>query len=184
MSFSINQLQGGRLIRNKQDFYPTPAYATLKLLEKEVFTGNIWEPACGNGAISKFLINNAVYSTDLFNFGYGITGQDFLTCGKPADKIDNIVTNPPYKLAEKFVISANEIAEQKVAFLLKLNFLEGQYRYKLFQQYRPARVHVFSKRINFDRGEEKTKGTGLLAYSWFVWDKMKAGGRTEIDWLL
>ena len=39
------------------DFYPTPEIATLKLLEKESFKGDIWECACGDGAISNILKN-------------------------------------------------------------------------------------------------------------------------------
>ena len=53
--------------RNKNDFYPTPPEATLALLDKQKFEGNIWECACGDGAISKILIDKGynVYSSDL-----------------------------------------------------------------------------------------------------------------------
>jgi hypothetical protein len=44
-------------------------------IEDDKFVGNIYEPACGDGAISKVFINNGfdVYSTDLIyrNFGIG-----------------------------------------------------------------------------------------------------------------
>ena len=33
--------------REEDDFYPTPRYAIEKLLDREHFTGTIWEPACG-----------------------------------------------------------------------------------------------------------------------------------------
>ena len=66
--------------REKHDFYATPEIATLSLLDKEKFTGNIWECACGDGAISKVLINNGyqVISDDLVDRGFGNTGLDFL----------------------------------------------------------------------------------------------------------
>lgn len=35
------------------DFYPTPAWATFALTLKEVFHGNIWECACGDGEMSE-----------------------------------------------------------------------------------------------------------------------------------
>ena len=38
-------------------FTPTPPYATNALLDREKFIGNIWECACGDGAISKLLIS-------------------------------------------------------------------------------------------------------------------------------
>ena len=82
--------------RNKNDFYPTPPEATLALLNKQKFEGNIWECACGDGAISKILIDEGydVYSSDLIDRNYGDVGLDFLESNK---KYDNIITNPPFK---------------------------------------------------------------------------------------
>ena len=62
----------------------------------ERFDGSIWEPACGDGAISKVLAEAGyqVVSTDLIDRGYGAGGQDFLKSDKPLAK--NIITNPPY----------------------------------------------------------------------------------------
>jgi 2-polyprenyl-3-methyl-5-hydroxy-6-metoxy-1,4-benzoquinol methylase len=59
--------------REANDFYPTPESATLALLEKQTFEGDIWECACGDGAISKVLLNKGykVYSSDLIDRGYG-----------------------------------------------------------------------------------------------------------------
>ncbi len=52
--------------RGVYDFYPTPAYAVEKLIEKETFSGNIWECACGQGDISRVFIAKGfgVHSTD------------------------------------------------------------------------------------------------------------------------
>ena len=82
--------------RNKNDFYPTPPEATLALLNKQKFEGNIWECACGDGAISKILIDEGydVYSSDLIDRNYGDVGLDFLEGNK---KYDKIITNPPFK---------------------------------------------------------------------------------------
>jgi len=41
--------------RAAYEFYPTPPEATRALLSVECFEGDIWEPACGDGAISKVL---------------------------------------------------------------------------------------------------------------------------------
>ena len=66
-------------IRIKNDFYPTPSYVVEELLKREVFSGDIWECACGEGHISKVLKDNfySVYSSDLVDRGYGDI-QDFL----------------------------------------------------------------------------------------------------------
>ena len=84
--------------REENDFYPTPETATEALLKKQKFEGNIWECACGDGAISKVLLKHGykVYSSDLIDRGYGSTGKDFLNSDL---KADNIVTNPPFNLA-------------------------------------------------------------------------------------
>ena len=44
--------------RVKNDFYPTPFEATQSLLDRQKFNGEIWECACGDGSMSKVLINN------------------------------------------------------------------------------------------------------------------------------
>jgi hypothetical protein len=65
-------------------------------LSVEAFEGDIWEPACGDGAISKVLetAGYRVVSTDLIDRGYGAGGHNFLKSTKPLAK--NIITNPPY----------------------------------------------------------------------------------------
>jgi len=173
--------------RDPQDFYRTPTYATEKLLELEQFEGTIWEPACGDGAISKVLIENGysrfnIYSTDLFDHGYGHSGIDFLKV-KNNSTYDNVITNPPYKYAQEFIEKGLEVANKKVVMLLKLNFLEGQKRYEFFKRTPLKNIYVFSKRLSFDKGKEKSKGNGLLAYAWYVWEK-EYSGKPMIDWIL
>ncbi|NBU58329.1 MAG: hypothetical protein EBS23_00835 [Betaproteobacteria bacterium] len=77
------------------EFYPTPPEATRALLSVEHFDGDIWEPACGDGRIAKVLERHGhpVVATDLYPYGYGATGVDFLREREPRAK--HIVTNPP-----------------------------------------------------------------------------------------
>ena len=166
------------LERAEGDFYKTPDHATLSLLERESFPGSIWEPACGDGAISK-LLGMECRSTDLHYRGYGQGGTDFLITDGEAD---HIVTNPPYSLAEPFVRHALKCSRRKVAMLLKLNFLEGQKRKALFAETPLKTVYVFSKRPSFDRGDVKGKGNGLLAYAWFVWGKSHTE-KPQLEWI-
>ena len=163
------------------DFYPTPAWATYALIDNEHFAGNIWECACGNGAMSKVLstATQAVASSDLYDRGYGEEGIDFLTTKRCAD---NIITNPPYNAAEGFVRAGLSKAGSKFALLLRLAFLEGANRQRtIFTDAPPARGWVFSERITFYPDGAVQKGTGTTAYAWFVWDK-DASGPSEIKW--
>lgn len=163
------------------DFFPTPAWATEALIDNEVFEGNIWECACGNGAMSEVLkrVNSDIYSSDLYDRGYGESGVDFLLEKR---KFDNIITNPPYNAAEGFVRSGLNLAKKKFALLLRLAFLEGANRQQtIFSQAPPSRVWVFSERITFYPAGAEVKGSGTTAYAWFVWDK-DSSSSTELKW--
>jgi len=163
------------------DFFPTPAWATHALIDNENFQGDVWESACGNGAMSEVLeaTGNTIISSDLFDRGYGEAGHDFLESRRNAP---NIVTNPPYNAAEGFVRSGLERAEKKFALLLRLAFLEGANRQRtIFTDAPPSRVWVFSERITFYPSGAVQKGSGTTAYAWFVWDKDATSG-TELKW--
>lgn len=163
------------------DFFPTPAWATHALIDNEDFSGDIWESACGDGAMSKVLeqTGNTVISSDLYDRGYGEVGHDFLETWRRAP---NIITNPPYNAAEGFVRSGVKHAGKKFALLLRLAFLEGANRQRtIFTDYPPSRIWVFSERITFYPAGAVQKGSGTTAYAWFIWDK-DAPGKTELRW--
>ncbi len=164
------------------DFFPTPAWATHALIDNEAFEGEIWESACGNGAMSKVLetVSRTVISSDLYDRGYGDVGIDFLDSHR---SVENIVTNPPYNAAEGFVRSGVSLAKRKFALLLRLAFLEGANRARtIFSEHPPSRVWVFSERITFYPAGVSQQGSGTTAYAWFVWDRA-APSRTELKWL-
>jgi len=170
--------------REKDDFYPTPPEGTLALLSREKFEGMIWEPACGDGAISEVLKANGyhVESTDLVDRGYGVPRIDFLMEYKGL--CPNIITNPPYKYATEFARKALELATGKVAFLVRLQFLEGKTRRELFNEFPPSRVWVFSERLSMQRGRQATEDDagGMIAFIWIVWDKAYIGP-TQLGWI-
>jgi hypothetical protein len=163
------------------DYFPTPAWATHALAENEIFTGEIWECACGDGAMSHVFAKRGskVYSSDLYNRGFGEHGIDFLTSNRNSD---NIVTNPPYNAAEGFVKQGLRLSHRKFALLLRLAFLEGVNRENtIFSKTPPSRVWIFSERITFYPAGRVTAGSGTTAYAWFVWDKDSTG--SEVKWI-
>lgn len=160
--------------RSDNDFYPTPEWATEALFAKEHFIGDVWECAAGDGSMARVIEkHNFCHSTDI------IEGIDFFSS---IEKSDNIITNPPYKYALEFINHAKELADKKIAMLLKLAFLEGQNRYDFFQDedFPLKSVYVFFKRLNFF--PVKT-GAGMIAFAWYVWDKDYTG-KPSIDWIL
>lgn len=169
--------------REANDFYPTPSYAVESLLERESFEGEVWECACGEGDISETLINKGfkVYSSDLIDRGYGNQG-DFLNSNR---KTNNIITNPPYKLALDFVLKAKECSSDKIAMFLKTVWLESESRYEMFQDrnFPLKTVYQFSKRVSLYKNGTKMKNSGMIAYAWYVWDK-NYKGKPTIEWII
>ena len=124
--------------RNAADFYATPRECTNALLDNFDWLfrgGRIWEPACGDGAISKVLEGRGyeVVSTDLHDRGYGESGMNFLTaecaCG-------GIITNPPFNLAAE-LIERSAAKHAPFAMLTKATFWHAKKRQKLFEATRP-----------------------------------------------
>lgn len=163
--------------REKDDFYATPDWAIDALLDREKFYGEIWEPACGDGAICKRLKHygyDKIYATDLVDRGYGDAHFDFMNSLR---QTDNIITNPPFKLGTKFTIRALGLAKRKVAIFNKLSFLEGkERRAKLYSYNMLESVYVFSERVGFNGGG------GMLAFAWFVFNK-EHEGEPRLRWI-
>jgi len=186
MSDSIKQAQsivGYSLGRPKNDFYPTPEYVTEAILKKEFYRGEIWECACGEGHISRVLLkhNYSVLSTDLIDRGYGVGGIDFLNT--EVLECPNVFTNPPFKLAEKFVEHAvYDLQCESLTLFAKLAFLEGYNRTKLLMKTPLKNIYVFRKRVTLTRNGERLRNSGMIAFAWYVWRK-DYSGKPMVDWI-
>jgi hypothetical protein len=187
MSGALKWVQGiipDNANREKDDFYQTPRAGTLALLSVEDFDGAIWEPACGDGAISEVLKERGhdVFSSDLVDRGYGLYNVDFLM--EYRFWAPNIVSNPPFKLAVPFIEKALDLTTGKVAFLFRLAFLEGMERRKLFESTPLKNVWVFSKRLAVHRAGDARNSLagGMIAFAWFVWEHGYEG-RPLLGWI-
>lgn len=174
-------------IREKNDYYATDPRAMEQLLQYEKFDLNIWEPACGEGNLSKVLKKNGynVYSTDLIDRGYQDEQLDFLNSNNKW--FGDIITNPPFKYTSEFILKSLQSIQDgnKVAMFLKLNFLAGKQRYKeIYSKYPPYTIYVFSGRMACSKNNtpEGFKKNGAMDYAWFIWEKGKIGP-TEIKWI-
>ena len=160
----------GRLVerRDPYDFYPTPRGVTEALLQVEQFSTSVWEPCCGDGAISKVLKEAGynVVSTDLIDRGYGEI-EDFLTSER---LVSDIITNPPFEKAEEFARKALSSTTGRVAMFLPLTFLESRKRESLLADSCLKTVHVFVDRVSLYKGGSARCGGGRAAYAWFVWE--------------
>lgn len=161
--------------RLPNEFYPTPPEATRALLSVERFEDSIWEPACGDGAIARLLQSDGhtVVSTDLNDYGYGITGIDFLKETRPRAK--HIVTNPSYGsgLADAFVEQALRFSQStggKVAMLLNLASLCHRMRTEWWRQRAPTRIYAIDDLCCWPSGFERpAPRIHTQRYCWMVW---------------
>lgn len=166
--------------REAHDYYATDPKAVEMLLELEEFAANIWEPACGEGHISKVLEAHgySVRSTDIIDRGYG-EREPLNFIGERMWEWDgDIITNPPYKDAQRFVEQAISSVKpgRKVAMFLKVQFLEGKRRGELFDKHPPKIVYVSRHRLAcYKNGDMSERLSSPIAYAWYIWEKGFAG---------
>jgi hypothetical protein len=169
-----------------RDFYATDPLALEKLLEVEQFE-NVWECADGMGHLCNVLKERKILGKHSDIVYRGCEGSEIIDFLKYDGKWDgDILTNPPYRYAYEFVLKALEIVSEgrKVAFLLRLQFLEGKKRYvNLYSKFPPKIIYVFVKRVRCGLNADFSKSGNGISFAWFVWEK-GWGGETKIKWLL
>lgn len=175
-------------VREENDFYATNPHA-LEIFMNDLrnigLNNKVWECSCGKGHLSEVLKNEGykIVSSDLIDRGYGTGGIDFLQCSKQWD--GDILTNPPFKLAEKFVEKAMEllIDGNKLVLFLKVQFLESKSRKELFKKYPPKYVYINSERQQCCKDAEFDKYTATTqCYRWYIWEKGYEGEPT-VRWI-
>lgn len=174
--------------RQHEDYYATDPIAAELLLQVENFDKNIWECACGEKHLSKVFETHGynVRSSDIID-RCGNEVFDFMSIENQEWKGD-IITNPPYKYAVDFIYKALQVINDghKIAMFLKVQFLEGKERKKLFTKFPPKVIYVSSSRILCAKNAEfermKQGGGSAVAYAWYVWEKGYKGD-TIIKWI-
>lgn len=153
--------------RQSEDYYATDPFAAQLLLQVETFSDHVWECACGEKHLSK------VFEAD----GYQVRSSDLVDrCGNEVYDFlseenrlwdGDIITNPPYKFATQFVQKAVDIIPngRKVAMFLKLQFLEGKERRKLFEKYPPTR-YMCPARASYALQTASSRSNARLAARW------------------
>jgi hypothetical protein len=175
------------------DDFPTPPWGARALCEclkaNWLLTEDMtcWEPAANRGFLRRGLINYFRYvaASDVHDYGAGFGVEDFLFPGPTMveTRVDWIITNPPFRLAEAFAIKALTYVPN-VALLVRSAFLEGQARYEgLFREFAPALILQFTERLPMNRGLCHAKMTTATAYCWLVWAGTLPANVTRFDWI-
>jgi hypothetical protein len=112
-----------------------------------------------------------VQCSDAYDYGYGAV-RNFLTYPYVANAVDWVITNPPFRLAQEFVIRSQRIARKGVAILARTVFLESIGRYEaIFRNAPPTKFAQFTERVPMIRGRLDSKATTATGYAWLVWEK-------------
>lgn len=175
--------------RQSEDYYATDPIAAELLLKEETFCNKIWECASGENHLANVFKKNGytVRTSDIIKRTEETEVYDFLS-PENVQWDGDIITNPPYKMATDFIYKSLDIINKgnKVAMFLKIQFLEGKERKKLFTKFPPKVVYVSSSRImcakNGDFEDMIAGGGSAVAYAWYIWEKGYTGD-TIIKWI-
>lgn len=178
-NFSANNASGKR---KASDFYETPYSITRHLINREPFDPDcvVCEPACGDGAIVRVLLEKWA----LDNVVHYDKETDFL---KETKTYSYIITNPPFSLAQEFIIKAKTVATKKFAMLLPLSYLHGKKRHDeiyMDKNYGLKTVYVFTRypMLGESLREDGKYNTGMMVYAWYVFENQYSESPT-IQWL-
>ena len=179
--------------REGRDFYATPAWVTEALLRHVTFRGPVWEPCCGDGAISAVLASHRyeVVSSDIAERGFGSGGIDFLACGAMRGGCRSIVTNPPYgdtgshkgqarsPLAMlhflRHALALTASVQGQLALLVRLNWIAGQRAAEMLSAGPFAAAVILTRRIQwFEMGEHTNMAQHH--HAWVVFDHAHPAG--------
>ena len=151
---------------NKRDNWQTPNIAMDYLLPYiPSYMKTVWEPACGEMNIVKYLAKEGftVTATDIK------MGQDFFT-GSHLGNYDIQITNPPYSLTDKWLEHSFRL-DRPFALLLPIYALHSGVRCKMYSKHQ-IQVIVPPKRIAFIKPPNKKPKKGdkpPFAAVWVTW---------------
>ena len=166
--------------RRKNDFYPTPTWATELLIRSVPIYGGILECCAGDGAIANVLetmsevvvwrndidetmprLNSTKDASNPLHF-YQMTEHGVVSW---------VVSNPPFSHAPQIIPLAYKNAAIGIAMLLRLSFLEPVENRGAWLNEHPPTQLIVLPRISFT-GNGKTDS---VTCAWMVWQKTAKG---------
>jgi hypothetical protein len=171
--------------RDRRDWYVEPRWSVELMLDQlecdgEPFVGEVLDPCCGAGTIPSCLLARGIAArgSDLIDRGYG----DVRNLFDITEPVDNIMANPPYRIAEACVRHMVSIARRRVLLILPLPFWVSRERNALFCELPPRLFYPCSDRPSMPTGvmtgrhdengdiiqPDNTGGTA--EYGWFRFD--------------
>jgi hypothetical protein len=106
-----------------------------------------------------------------------------------SDRYDNgeydwVITNPPFRLAEDFILKSLHVARRGVAMLVRTVFIESVGRYeRLFLPFPPSKFAQFTERVPMVKGRLDKKASTATGYAWVVWEKHLPTAASQMVWI-
>lgn len=197
----------GQLIRSKFDYYRTNPKDVETFLNSFITRNNysfrdklILDPCAGGDhkydmpyplTLKKFGVKEEnILTIDIREDSKANQKLDYLSLSASfSNEIDLIISNPPFELAQEFILQSfrilnNSIKKESkfIIFLLRLPFLESLDRFEFNKRFTPNQIYVYHNRLSFfpENTEVEAKNgtkkvikagsTDSCAYAHFVWD--------------
>lgn len=172
--------------RHPQDWYVEPEWCSERLFAVESFHGAVIDPACGSGRIVR-----AARAAGLEAYGSDLVARspecanvvDFLTAPRA---YPNIISNPPFGIAEAFVKRALDVTAGKVVMLLPTKWVQGDKRSRWLATTPLRKVLFITPRPSMPPGPVieagVSPGGGKEDFAWFIWLR-GYDGTPECGWL-
>ncbi len=166
------------------------------MFEKNLFHGEIYDPACGTGNIlaSAQAAGHSTIGSDIVDRGSDLQDfvHDFLMKEDEKASVDNIVSNPPFGLCNDgadyaFVRKALAVSTGKVAFLLPSNWIQGKKRSTWLETTPLQWVFFLCPRPSMPPGQVLAAGVkpgnGTTDYAWYIFSHSPYKEPPKIGWL-
>lgn len=172
------------------DYFPTPLWATRaltmmldkhKLIDGEVI---VIDPCCGQGHMTRPLREEFehVHAYDIQDMGFGEVADYLWPDGDYVT--DWTIANPPFRLAQQFILKALVNSRDGVAMFVRTSFLEGIRRHnELFSEHPPYIIFQFTERVPLFKGRVDPRGSSATSYCWIVWKNTIENTSTKFDWI-
>jgi hypothetical protein len=172
--------------RDKDDFYCEPFWCSAALFAAEPFENTVLDPACGLGRIVDAARSYGLQAIGTDKVRRSVACRDvvdFLSCAAPGC---DIVSNPPFGIADLFVRHALAVSRSKVAMLLPATWHFGAKRAAWLKTTPLRRIYALTPRPSMPPGAVilagGKPGGGTKDFAWYIWLRGYQGP-VEACWL-
>ena len=169
----------------ENESYMTPKWVIKRLLDVWSPPGGVAvEPAVGEGAIVRTLQDRHKQIGEWLTYdirnvaplaGLSVPvahyHSDYLLApGDIQHHAKLVITNPPFSLADKFILKARRNCPYaELVFLLRLGFLASQERVSLWREVGEPDLWIYLNRPSYVSKKPGRLDTDKYDYGWFIW---------------